>query len=52
MKKSAHAHSAMIQNRQFRARIARKDNSGENEISEKKALNIRFLVFPRLKNWR
>ena len=35
MKKSAHAHSALIQNRQFHARIARKEWGHSNEVGRK-----------------
>ena len=35
MKKSAHAHSALIQNRQFRARITRKECGHFNEVRRK-----------------
>ena len=35
MKESAHAHSALIQNRQFRARIARKKYDYFNKVGRK-----------------
>ena len=37
MKKSAHAHSALTQNRQFRARIARKARGHFNEMGRKRS---------------
>ena len=38
MKMSAHTHSALIQNRQFRARITRKECGHFNEVGRKNSL--------------
>ena len=38
MKKSAHAHSALIENRQFRAHSARKEYGNFNEVGRKEML--------------
>ena len=45
MKKFAHTHSALVQNRQFRTRIARKECSHFIESAEK-------LIVPHLLIWK
>ena len=49
MKKSARAHSALVLNRQFHARIARKVCGHFNEIGRKYILHLLYLSFKIIK---
>ena len=46
MNKFAHAHSVLISNKQFRARIARKEYGHFNEVGQKENYNLAcYLLF-------